>query len=144
MGESGTSAARATREVVMPFLVTTHNTKPGKEDLYEEFLCKRKLWFIRNLPGIIRYEVFRTERRAGTSGPVASTDLRYMVVAIIECEDVVEMYKLRSSDLYQNFIKEYVDLLEDDIALYEARALEPTGYTKDDFWALEKLSLPAK
>lgn len=119
----------------MPILVTAHSTKAGKEDVYEEFMRRRKLWFIRNLPGITNYQVFRTERRFGASGPSGSSEMRYNFVAIIEVDDLAEAVKLYSSDLFQNFVKEYIDLLEDDPALYEAHVVEQTGMeSKDDFW----------
>lgn len=119
----------------MPVIITAHSTKPGKEDLYEEFMRRRKLWFIRHLPGITHYQVFRTERRFGICGPSGSSGMRYNFVAIIEVDDLAEAVKLSSSDLFQNFVKEYIDLLEDDPALYEAHVVEQTGMeSKDDFW----------
>ncbi|VAW85150.1 hypothetical protein MNBD_GAMMA17-1766 [hydrothermal vent metagenome] len=58
----------------MVCMVTAHSTKLGKEDIYEQFLRQRKLWFVRNLPGITSYKVYRTERRFDPSG-LASPDI---------------------------------------------------------------------
>ncbi len=104
----------------MIHLVTAHSTKPGKEAIYEEFLKSRKLWFVRNLPGIIRYRVFRTERRFDPSESL-SPKMRYDIMAVIEYEgDLDTLTKLYTSEEWLAFMGEYMHLLEDDPVLYIA------------------------
>jgi len=111
----------------MPFLITAHATKPGQEDLYEEFLKQRKLWFVRNLPGITSYRVFRTEARFDPSGQ-APNDLRYTVMAIIEYEgDTDTLTALYTSDKWISFMNEYIHVLEDDAPLYLAHEIPQTA-----------------
>lgn len=107
----------------MPFLITAHSTLPGKEDLYEDFLKQRKLWFVRNLPGIVSYKVFRMEKRFDPSGE-ASKEIRYTVVAIIEYEgDEDTLAGLYTSDNWLEFMQEYIHVLEDDAPLYLAHEI---------------------
>lgn len=110
----------------MVTLVTAHSTKPGKEDHYEDFLKQRKLWFVRNLPGITNYKVYRTERRF----PLMEEfdEVRYNIIAVIELEgDVEAALKLYGSDEWAAFMDEYMDLLEDDPALYIAHEVPEIG-----------------
>ncbi len=107
----------------MPFLITAHATKPGKEDLYEDFLKQRKLWFVRNLPGIVNYKVYRTERRFDPSGELPN-HLSYTVMAIIEYEgDEQTLTALYTSKQWVDFMGEYIHLLEDDAPLYMAHEI---------------------
>ena len=111
----------------MPFLITAHATKPGQEDLYEDFLKQRKLWFVRNLPGITSYRVFRTEARFDPSGQ-APDDIRYTVMAIIEYEgDTDTLTALYTSKKWIDFMGEYIHVLEDDAPLYLAHEIPQTG-----------------
>ncbi len=111
----------------MPYLITAHSTKPGKEALYEQFLEQRKLWFVRNLPGITSYRVFRTEQRFDPSGQ-APNDIRFTVMAIIEYEgDPEVMTALYTSDNWLEFMDEYIHVLEDDAPLYLAHEVQETG-----------------
>ena len=115
-------------------MVTAHSTKPGKEDIYEDFLKQRKLWFVRNLPGITSYKVYRTEQRFDPSN-TASQEVRYNVIAIIEYDgDIDAITKLYSSSEWVAFMEEYMDLLEDDPALYIAHEVPEVGnLSKDEF-----------
>ncbi len=120
----------------MPFLVTAHSTQPGKEDLYEEFLQQRKLWFVRNLSGIKRYDVYRTDHRADNPAANKPQDMRYNIVAIIEVEDLEAASKVHLSPEYQAFMAEYIGLLEDDPSMYVAHEVELTAQlSKEEFGA---------
>ena len=104
----------------MIHIVTAHSAKPGKEDRYEDFLKQRKLWFVRNLPGIASYKVYRTEQRF-PPGDGNAQEVRYNIIAIIEYDgDIEEAMRLYSSAEWVAFMDEYMDLLEDDPALYIA------------------------
>jgi len=118
----------------MVCMVTAHSTKLGKEDLYEAFLRQRKLWFVRNLPGITSYKVYRTERRFDPSG-LASQAIRYDVVAVIEYDGSVdEITALYTSHEWIAFMDEYMHLLEDDPALYVAHEVSETdSLNRDEF-----------
>lgn len=73
----------------MAVLVTAHSTKPGYEEQYESFLKQRKIGFVRRLPGITAYRVYRTEQRF----PVAEgheEQVRYNIMAIIEYDGNTE------------------------------------------------------
>lgn len=119
----------------MPFLVTAHATKPGEEDFYEKFLQDRKLAFIRALPEVKNYTVFRTERRADDPGQGRPETIKYDIIAIVEVEDIATIKKLRMSPLYQEFAGEYRGLLEDDPAIYIAHEVtENAQKTKAEFW----------
>jgi len=118
----------------MPFLVTAHSTQPGQEDLYEEFLQQRKLWFVRSLPGIKRYSVYRTDHRVDDPTANKPEDMRYNIIAIIEVEDMKAAQALHESPEYQAFMAEYVGLLEDDPSMYVAHEVATTGQlSKDEF-----------
>lgn len=107
----------------MTYLVTAHSTQPGMEDIYEEFLKSRKLWFVRNLPGIKSYKVLRTERRFDPSGTMP-TEIRYDIIAIIEMEgDLDAATSLYTNEEWISFMAEYMHLLEDDPALYVAHEI---------------------
>jgi len=107
----------------MPFMITAHSTKPGQQELYEKFLQERKLWFVRNLPGIISYRVFRTEERFDPSGE-APKDIRYDVIAIIEyAGDVASISALYTSDKWQDFMNEYIHVLDADAPMYLAHEI---------------------
>jgi hypothetical protein len=102
----------------MIHIITAHSTKPGKEDEYENFLKQRKLRYVRCLPGISSYRVFRTERRFDPSMQ-ASPEIRYTVIAIIEFQgNEKALEKLYTSPEWVEFMEEYMHLLEDDPALY--------------------------
>ncbi len=118
----------------MTCMVTAHSTKPGKEDLYEEFLKQRKLWFVRNLPGITSYKVYRTEQRFDPS-ETASRHIRYNVIAIIEYEGSIDaITELYTSSEWIAFMDEYMDLLEDDPALYIAHEVpEVDNLSSEEF-----------
>lgn len=120
----------------MPFLITAHSTKPGQEDLYEEFLKQRKLWFVRNLPGITSYRVFRTEARFDPTWQEGDP-LRYTVMAIIEYEgDVESLSALYTSEKWIDFMDEYIHVLEDDAPLYLAHEIPQTGaLSREEFRA---------
>ncbi|NOX49601.1 MAG: hypothetical protein GXP16_03575 [Gammaproteobacteria bacterium] len=116
----------------MAYLITAHSTQPGKEDLYEDFLKQRKLWFVRNLPGMTSYKVYRTERRFDPSG-TASQDIRYTIMAIIEHEgDIDALTALYTSDAWIEFMGEYIHLLEDDPALYVAHEIPEIAHLSGD------------
>ncbi|MBT1065055.1 hypothetical protein KJY73_15795 [Bowmanella sp. Y26] len=108
----------------MTILVTAHSTKPGMEDRYEAFLRHRKLRYVRSLPGIKSYRVFRTERRFAQSTP-DGTPKRYDIMAIIELDsreqDILAIYQ---SDAWQRFMQEYIEWLEDDPAIYLAHEIQ--------------------
>lgn len=118
----------------MTHLVTAHSAKPGQEDLYEEFLKQRKLWFVRNLPGMISYKVYRTERRFDPS-ETAPRDIRYNIIAIIEHEgDLDAVTNLYTSNEWVSFMSEYMHLLEEDPALYIAHEVpEISQLTGEEF-----------
>ncbi len=119
----------------MPFLVTAHSTTPGQEDFYEEFLKNRKLAFVRALPGVKNYTVFRTEQRADNTMASGNEPMKYNIIAIIEVEDMAAAHDLRSSALYQDFVGEYINLLEDDPTIYTAHeVLQIAEKTKSEFW----------
>ncbi|VAX35013.1 hypothetical protein MNBD_UNCLBAC01-1777 [hydrothermal vent metagenome] len=111
----------------MTYLITAHSTQPGKEDIYEEFLRSRKLWFVRNLKGIKSYKVYRTERRFDPSG-TAPTEIRYNIMAVIECEgDLDAATSIYTSEEWIAFMGEYMHLLESDPVLYIAHEIPETG-----------------
>lgn len=116
----------------MIHIVTAHSTKPGREDRYEDFLKHRKLWFVRNLPGITSYKVFRTEQRF-PPGDGNIQDIRYNIIAVIKYDgDVEEAMRLYSSPEWVAFMGEYMDLLEDDPALYIAHEIPELGQLSKD------------
>lgn len=116
----------------MPYLITAHSTKPGKEDIYEDFLKQRKLWFVRNLKGITSYKVFRTEQRYDPAG-TAPKDIRYTVMAIIEYEgDVKALTDIYTSDKWLAFMEEYLHVLEDDAPLYLAHEIPQLGQMSEE------------
>lgn len=115
-------------------MVTAHSTKPGKEDIYEDFLKQRKLWFVRNIPRIVNYNVYRTIRRFDPSG-TASQEIRYDVIAIIQYDGTIdELTEMYTSSEWIGFMDEYMDLLEDDPTLYIAHEIPETDHlTRDEF-----------
>ena len=120
----------------MPFLVTAHSTKPGMEDFYEGFLQNRKLAFVRALPGVKRYDVYRMDHRADDPKANGGAAMKYTIVAIIEVEDMAAAQALRSSKQYQEFVSEYIDLLEDDPAIFAAHAVQQlAAVSKAEFWS---------
>lgn len=120
----------------MPFLVTAHSTQPGKEDLYEKFLQKRKLWFVRNLPGVKRYDVYRTDHRVDDPAANKPADMRYNLVAVIEVEDLEAARKMHVGPEYQAFMAEYIGWLEEDPSMYVAHEVESTAeLSKQEFIA---------
>lgn len=114
----------------MTILVTAHSTKPGMQDKYEAFLRHRKLRYVRNLPGMKSYRVFRTERRFAQA-PSDETQKRYDIIAIIELDtreqDILAIYQ--SEDWYK-FMQEYIDWLEDDPSIYLAHEIQEDGLVR--------------
>ncbi|HHB82363.1 MAG TPA: hypothetical protein ENK61_02715 [Devosia sp.] len=126
----------------MTFLITAHSTKPGKEDIYEEFLQHRKLWFVRNLPGIISYKVFRTRKRFDPGG-AASKNLNYTVMAIIEHEgDEQALTDLYTSEKWITFMEEYLHVLENDAPLYIADEIPEISRLSFDEFKEKSCSCP--
>ncbi len=119
----------------MPFLITAHSTKPGEEDFYEKFLQDRKLAFVRDLPEVKNYTVFRTRRRADDPVEGKPNTIKYDIIAIVEVEDIEAVKKMRMSKLYQDFASEYRGLLEEDPAIYIADEVpEMAQKSKSEFW----------
>ena len=118
----------------MTYLVTAHSTKPGREDLYEEFLKQRKLWFVRCLPGIKNYKVYRTEQPFPPNDG-NSKEVRFNIIAVIEFDGNAEQaMKLYNSNEWIDFMEEYMDLLEDNPVLYIAHEVPEVGrLSKEEF-----------
>ena len=121
----------------MATLITAHSTQPGQEALYEKFLEQRKLWFVRNLPGMKSYKVYRTEKRFDPSGE-APTDVHYTIIAIIEYDgDLDGLTEVYTSEAFIEFMGEYMHLLEDDPILYTAHEIPELGrLSSEEFKAM--------
>ncbi|GHF23853.1 hypothetical protein GCM10017044_18030 [Kordiimonas sediminis] len=104
-------------------MVTGHSAKPGMLEAYVEFLEQKKLNFVRSLPKVSRYQVYRTERRFDPSGMLPE-DKRFDIVAIIDYDgSETELEMLFMSDAWVAFMEEYMFMLEEDAPLYIASAL---------------------
>ena len=64
-------------------MVTAHSAKPGMAEQYEQFMHDKKLAFVRSLPKVKNYTVYRTKGRFDPTGMLPQ-DKRYDMVAIIE------------------------------------------------------------
>lgn len=125
----------------MPTLIVVHGIAPGAEELYEQFLLKRKLAYIRGLPGVRRYEVFRRDRPLEPGAP--ESEIEYDIVVILETDDLDALQAARATPEYDAFRREYVDLIEPTPVIYEARRLEAeAALSADEFWSGSETEAP--
>jgi hypothetical protein len=118
----------------MPSIVVVHSIAPGQSELYEDFVAKRKLAFIRSLPGVQRYEVFRRIRKLEPEFP--EMELSYDIVATLEIDDLDTLQAARATPEYDAFRNEYVHLLQPRPVVYEARKMESeAALSREEFWA---------
>lgn len=118
----------------MPSIVVVHSIAPGKSELYEEFLVKRKVAFIQSLPGVQRYEVLRRDRRIEPESP--EIEIPYDIVAVLDVEDLDTFQAARATPEYDAFRNEYVHLLQPRPVVYQARRMQrEAALSRDEFWA---------
>lgn len=99
-------------------MVTAHSAKPGMADKYEQFMHDKKLDFVRSLPKVTNYTVYRTQDRFDPTG-LLPKEKRYDMVAIIEYDGTQEeLTALYSSEKWINFMDQYLHMIEEDAPLY--------------------------
>jgi hypothetical protein len=120
----------------MPTMLTVYRIEPEGKELYGEYLVKRKIDYVRNLPGVKQFQVFRRARRLEPESP--SEEFDFDIVAVIDVDDVEAFQAVRAGQDYDDFRQEYVHLLEPKpVPIYEAERLEcdpGAGQSADEFW----------
>jgi heme-degrading monooxygenase HmoA len=118
-------------------MLTVYRIQADSKELYEEYLAKRKVDYIRNMPGVRGFQVFRRARRLEPDNP--SQEFDFDIVAVIDVDDVEAFQAERAGDEYDEFRREYVHLLEPaPVPIYEAERIEceaGAGLSAGEFWA---------
>lgn len=121
----------------MPTMMTVYRIDPDGKELYEEYLARRKVEYIRNMPGVRNFQVFKRARRLEPDAP--SEEYAFDIVAIIEVDDVEAFQAERAGAEYDAFRTEYVHLLAPaPVPIYEAELIDcpaGEGLSADEFWA---------
>ncbi len=96
----------------MPTIFAVYNAKDAKSaDDYEQYLKRKKIAFIRSLPGIKSYEIYRIDGVVG-SPPNAPSKPPYQFVAKIEVSSLGDFAKASQTPEMQALLKEYDVYLE--------------------------------
>jgi len=85
-----------------------YNAKDAKNaDEYEKYLKEKKVAFVRSLPIIKSYEIYRIDKVLGSEDKPP-----YQFVAKVEISDIGEFAKAMQTPEMQAFVKEYRAYLE--------------------------------
>ncbi|HEY2715673.1 MAG TPA: hypothetical protein VGI73_05580 [Solirubrobacterales bacterium] len=121
----------------MPTMLTVYRIEAQGKELYGEYLAKRKVEYVRNLPGVKQFQVFRRARRLEPESP--SEEFDFDIVAVIDVDDVEAFQAVRDGQDYDDFRQEYVHLLEPKpVPIYEAERIEcepGAGLSAEEFWS---------
>lgn len=118
----------------MAFIVTAHRAGTGMADAYEDYLAKRKLAYVRAIPGVRSYTAYRRGNLFGPFGQ-AAPEPRFDIVAVIEVDDPKSFAEVTASPEFQSFRHEYAPWIEHQPGLYESRVIEQqAALTREEYW----------